>query len=126
MGEVRRRGPASTRGTAAGRLFGKEVASNMTKSAVGDIPIIGDLVAQAGGHVGAVTGAAIGAAVAGAALNVPQPIANFMCKSRSLSPCSPRRGGRPLSNPVSPRANITPTAPVKPTRVDSPLQQNVD
>ena len=44
---------ALTCGTAAGWMIGKEAASTMTKSAIGNIPLIGDLVATAGGQLGA-------------------------------------------------------------------------
>ncbi len=75
--------------------------------------------------MGGITGASIGATIAGAALNMPQPMADLACKGRSTSP---RRGGRPSSNTVSSGASCsranTPTAPVKPTQIDSPGQQN--
>ena len=112
-------------GSAAGWMIGKEVASSMTKSAVGDLPIVGDLAARVGGQLGAATGAAIGATVAGAALNAPQCVVDALCARRSPSPHSPRGGGRPLSNPPSHRARNVPT-PVKPTNIESPLEQAAD
>ena len=72
------------------------------------------------------TGTAIGATIAGAALDMPQPVVDRLCKSRSPTPPRSPRGGRSLNNPISPGDRgsasnpFTTPGPVKPMRVESP------
>ena len=91
---------ALTCGATTGWMIGKEVAADMARSTVtvGDLPIVGDLAAKAGGQMGG----AAGVTLAGAALNVPQPIVERLCRHRSPSPRSPYGGGRPSSSTASP------------------------
>ncbi len=87
-------------GTAAGWMIGNVVGSSMTKSALGDLPIVGDAVASVGGQVGAATGAAFGAPIAGAALNAPQSVVGALCARRNTPPPSPG-GATPIESAES-------------------------